>query len=219
MLEQEEEVELVVEIGQKIRVRPVIGMKAKLRTKHAGHFWSTSGENGKFGLTTAQVLRVAKRLETERMFGCLQLLHFHIGSQIPSTALLADGVDEATQIYYKLVRISAGMRVIDVGGGLGVNYDGSRSPNSDNSFGYNVQEYAAVIVQAICLACDRKFDDIFVISVKFGRLSFGVPGAWVDWKRREDHGSLLCRDFDVFRQNFIVSPSETAILLFYESFV
>ncbi|KAK9167151.1 hypothetical protein Scep_002342 [Stephania cephalantha] len=73
VLEQEEEIELVVEIDRKIGVRPVIGMRAKLRTKHAGHFGSTSGENGKFGLTTAHVLRVAKRLETEGMLGCLRL--------------------------------------------------------------------------------------------------------------------------------------------------
>ncbi|KAK9113009.1 hypothetical protein Scep_020528 [Stephania cephalantha] len=169
VLEQEEEIELVVDISRKIGVRPVIGMRAKLRTKHAGHFGSTSGEKGKFGLTTAQVLRVAKRLETEGMLGCLQLLHFHIGSQIPSTALLADGVGEAAQIYCELVRLGAGMRVIDVGGGLGVDYDGSRSPNSDNSVGYGVQEYAAAVVQAIRLACDRKFVKHPIICSESGR--------------------------------------------------
>ncbi|KAK9088910.1 hypothetical protein Scep_027992 [Stephania cephalantha] len=113
VLEQEEEIELVVEIGRKIGVRPVIGMRAKLRTKHAGHFGSTSREKGKFGLTTAQVLRVAKKLETEGMLGCLQPSHFHIGSQIPSIALLADGRRRPN-----LLRIGpsrAGMRVIDVG--------------------------------------------------------------------------------------------------------
>ncbi|KAK9158184.1 hypothetical protein Scep_004758 [Stephania cephalantha] len=144
-------------------------MRVKLRTKHAGHFGSTSGEKGKFELTTAQVLHVAKRLETEGMLGCLQLLHFHIGSQIPSTALLADGVGEAAQIYCELVRLSAGMRVIDVGASLGVDYDGSRSPNLDNSIGYDVQEYAAAVVQAIRLACDRKFVKHPIISSESSR--------------------------------------------------
>ncbi|KAK9108965.1 hypothetical protein Sjap_017025 [Stephania japonica] len=169
VLEQEEEVDLVIEMGRKLGVPPVIGMRAKLRTKHAGHFGSTSGEKGKFGLTTAQVLRVAKRLEREGMLDCLQLLHFHIGSQIPSTALLADGVGEAAQIYCELVRLGAGMRVIDVGGGLGIDYDGSRSPNSDNSVGYGVQEYAAAVVQSIRLACDRKFVKHPIICSESGR--------------------------------------------------
>ncbi|KAG0460359.1 hypothetical protein HPP92_020247 [Vanilla planifolia] len=109
VLEQEEELETVVDTSRKLGVRPVIGLRAKLRTKHSGHFGSTSGEKGKFGLTTTQILSVARRLQALGMLDCLQLLHFHIGSQIPSTALLADGVGEAAQIYCELVRLGAGM--------------------------------------------------------------------------------------------------------------
>ncbi|KAG4209452.1 hypothetical protein ERO13_A03G199500v2 [Gossypium hirsutum] len=127
VLEQEEEVNLVIDLTNKLSVRPVIGVRAKLRTKHSGHFGSTSGEKGKFGLTTTQILRVVKKLQDSGMLDCLQLLHFHIGSQIPSTALLQDGVVEATQIYSELVRLGACMKVIDIGGGLGVDYDGSKS--------------------------------------------------------------------------------------------
>ncbi|KAK8317325.1 hypothetical protein V6Z12_A13G103300 [Gossypium hirsutum] len=127
VLEEEEEVDLVIEISKKLSVRPVIGVRAKLRTKHSGHFGSTSGEKGKFGLTTIQILRVVKRLQDSGMLDCLQLLHFHIGSQIPSTALLQAGVVEAAQIYSELVRLGADMKVIDIGGGLGIDYDGSKS--------------------------------------------------------------------------------------------
>eukprot|EP00262_Sarcandra_glabra_P010794 TRINITY_DN2624_c0_g1_i7.p1 TRINITY_DN2624_c0_g1~~TRINITY_DN2624_c0_g1_i7.p1 ORF type:complete len:715 (+),score=25.65 TRINITY_DN2624_c0_g1_i7:336-2480(+) len=169
VLEQEEELDLVIEISRKLNVRPVIGLRAKLRTKHSGHFGSTSGENGKFGLTTLQILNVAGKLKKAEMLDCLQLLHFHIGSQIPSTVLLADGVGEAALIYCELVRLGAGMRVIDVGGGLGIDYDGSKSAASDVSVGYGLDEYAAAVVQAVRYACDRKFVKHPVICSESGR--------------------------------------------------
>ncbi|CAA2935264.1 arginine decarboxylase [Olea europaea subsp. europaea] len=156
VLEQEEELDLVIDISRKLGVRPVIGVRAKLRTKHSGHFGSTSGEKGKFGLTTVQILRVVKKLEQYEMLDCLQLLHFHIGSQIPSTALLADGVGEAAQIYCELVRLGACVKVIDIGGGLGIDYDGSKSQDSDISVGYSLEEYASAVVRAVQLVCDRK---------------------------------------------------------------
>ncbi|KAI5673234.1 hypothetical protein M9H77_13598 [Catharanthus roseus] len=169
VLEQEEEVDLVIDISKKLAVRPVIGVRAKLRTKHSGHFGSTSGEKGKFGLNTTQILRVVKKLQHSGMLDCLQLLHFHIGSQIPTTALLADGVGEASQIYCELVRLGACMKVIDIGGGLGIDYDGSRSPDSDVSVGYTVQEYASAVVQAVKFVCDRKAVKHPVIVSESGR--------------------------------------------------
>ncbi|XP_008805579.2 arginine decarboxylase-like [Phoenix dactylifera] len=156
VLEQEEELLTVVEAGRRLGIRPVIGLRAKLRTKHAGHFGSTSGEKGKFGLTAAQILPVVRRLQRLEMLDCLQLLHFHIGSQIPTTALLADGVREAAQIYCELARLGAAMRVIDVGGGLGIDYDGTRSAGSDASVGYGLEEYAAAVVRTVRDACDRR---------------------------------------------------------------
>ncbi|KAJ3673228.1 hypothetical protein LUZ60_006602 [Juncus effusus] len=156
VLEQEEELDMIIETSTRLGVRPIIGLRAKLRTKHSGHFGSTSGENGKFGLTTAQILCVVSKLKQLEMLDCLQLLHFHIGSQIPSIALLAEGVREASQIYCELVRLGASMRTIDVGGGVGVDYDGTHSCGSDISVGYGLDEYATTVVQTIRLACDQK---------------------------------------------------------------
>ncbi|XAR72762.1 Arginine decarboxylase [Bertholletia excelsa] len=169
VLEQEEEIDIVIGLSQKLAIRPVIGVRAKLRTKHSGHFGSTSGEKGKFGLTTTQILRVVKKLEQAGMLDCLQLLHFHIGSQIPSTALLADGVGEAAQIYCELVRLGACMQVIDIGGGLGIDYDGSKSADSDISVSYGLEEYAAAVVQAIRFVCNRKSVKHPVICSESGR--------------------------------------------------
>lgn len=169
VLEQEEEIDMVINLSRKMGIRPVIGLRAKLRTKHSGHFGSTSGEKGKFGLTTTQILRVVKKLELAGMLDCLQLLHFHIGSQIPSTALLADGVSEAAQVYCELVRLGAGMQVIDCGGGLGIDYDGSKSGDSDISVSYSLEEYAAAVVQAVRLVCDRKSVKHPVVCSESGR--------------------------------------------------
>lgn len=169
VLEQEEELDIVIDVSKKLGVRPVIGLRAKLRTKHSGHFGSTSGEKGKFGLTTTQILRVVKKLEQYEMLDCMQLLHFHIGSQIPSTSLLADGVGEAAQIYSELVRLGACMRVIDIGGGLGIDYDGSKSQNSDVSVSYSLQEYASAVVAAVRLVCDRKGVKHPIICSESGR--------------------------------------------------
>ncbi|WCJ40888.1 Arginine decarboxylase [Euphorbia peplus] len=169
VLEQEEEIDLVIALSRKMNIRPVVGLRAKLRTKHSGHFGSTSGEKGKFGLNTTQILRVVKKLQGEGMLDCLQLLHFHIGSQIPSTALLADGVGEAAQIYSELVRLGAQMQVIDIGGGLGIDYDGSKSGNSDLSVAYGLEEYALAVVQAVKVVCDRKNIKHPVICSESGR--------------------------------------------------
>ncbi|KAK6136684.1 hypothetical protein DH2020_029591 [Rehmannia glutinosa] len=119
VLEQEEELDIVINVS-KLGVRPVIGLRAKLRTKHSGHFGSTSGEKDP--------------------------IHF----------ILADGVGEAAQVYCELVRLGACMRVIDIGGGLGIDYDGSKSQDSDISVGYSLQEYASAVVEAVRTVCDRK---------------------------------------------------------------
>lgn len=169
VLEQAEELDIVIDVSRKLGVRPVIGLRAKLRTKHSGHFGSTSGEKGKFGLTTIQILQVLKRLEECEMLDCLQLLHFHIGSQIPSTSLLVDCVSEAAQVYCELVRHGARMKVIDVGGGLGIDYDGSKSQDSDGSVGYSLEDYASSVVGAIRLACDGKAVKHPVICSESGR--------------------------------------------------
>ncbi|KAK8561245.1 hypothetical protein V6N13_149584 [Hibiscus sabdariffa] len=103
------------------------------------------------------------------MLDCLQLLHFHIGSQISSTDLLQEGVYEAAQIYSELVRLGANMKVIDIGGSLGINYDGSKSGNSDLSVSYGLEEYASAVVNAIRVVCDRKSIKHPIICSESGR--------------------------------------------------
>lgn len=156
VLEQEEELDLVLNISRKLCIEPMIGLRAKLNTKHDGHFGETSGENGKFGLSCAQIVGIVHKLRRWKMLHCLQLLHFHMGSQVPSLSVLNDGVSEAAHIYCELSLMGANMLYIDIGGGLGVDYDGSGSAESDMSVGYTMEEYAKEVVLAVKMACQMK---------------------------------------------------------------
>ncbi|KAH0900797.1 hypothetical protein HID58_040300 [Brassica napus] len=169
VLEQEHELDLVIDLSKKMNVRPVIGLRAKLRTKQSNYYGSNSGEKGKFGLTSAQIVRVEAKLRESGMLDCLQLLHFHIGSMIPTTSLLSDGVSEAALIYCELVRLGAHMRIIDVGGGLGIDYDGSKSGEGDISVAYTLEEYAEAVVASIRCVCDRRSVKHPVICSESGR--------------------------------------------------
>ncbi|KAF3626403.1 Arginine decarboxylase 1 [Capsicum annuum] len=167
---QEEKLDLVIDISRKIAVQPVIVLQAKLRTKHFSHFGSTSGEKGNFGLTIRQLLRVVKNLKESGMLDCLRLLDFYIGSMNLSTNLLAEGVGEDAQVYCELVCLGAGIKFIDAGGGLGIDYDGTKSCDSDVLVGYGLQEYASTVVQAIQFVCDSKKVKHLVICSKSGRV-------------------------------------------------
>lgn len=160
----------MIDISRKIAVQPVIVLQAKLRTKHFSHFGSTSGEKGNFGLTITQLLRVVKNLKESEMLDCLRLLDFYIGCMNLSTNLLAEGVGEDAQVYCELVCLGAGIKFIDAGGGLGIDYDGTKSCDSDVLVGYGLQEYASTVVQAIQFVCDSKKVKHLVICSKSGRV-------------------------------------------------
>lgn len=155
VLEQMEELDLLIKASRTLGVRPVIGVRAKLSTRHSGHWGGTSGDNGKFGLTVNEIVRVVYTLRREGMVECLQLLHFHIGSQIPSISTIKEAMREGSHIYCELALMGAPMRYIDVGGGLGVDYDGTKS-QSCASTNYSMQNYANDVVAALVDACILK---------------------------------------------------------------
>ncbi|KAL2628508.1 hypothetical protein R1flu_013194 [Riccia fluitans] len=169
VLEQEEELDIVIDVSKEMGVFPVIGIRAKLCTKHGGHWGETSGEDGKFGLTATEIVRVVNKLRRSNMLASLQLLHFHIGSQIPSLALVDEGVSEAAHIFCELELMGANMKNIDIGGGLGIDYDGSHSSSSSMSVGYTLEEYAERVVSAIKEACILKNVKNPTITCESGR--------------------------------------------------
>ncbi|KAH9311329.1 hypothetical protein KI387_026364, partial [Taxus chinensis] len=138
VLEQIEELKLVIETSRAMNVQPIIGVRAKLSTKQNGRWAGTSGDGGKFGLDANKLIQVVHRLRKEKMLQCLQLLHFHIGSQISCISTIKDAMVEGSQIYCELVLMGASMHYIDVGGGLGIDYDGTKSP-SNISINYSMQ--------------------------------------------------------------------------------
>ena len=164
VLEQIEEVPLVIEAGQRLGIRPIVGVRAKLSSKGIGRWGISAGDRAKFGLTIPEILQTVDLLREAGMLDCLQLLHYHIGSQISAISVVKDAIREASQIYVDLAELGAGMRYLDVGGGLGVDYDGSRT-NFYASKNYNIQNYANDIVAEVKEACaERKLPVPTLIS-------------------------------------------------------
>src|SRR5262249_29398607 len=147
------EIDLVISVSRELGIRPHIGVRAKLTTKGAGRWVESGGDRSKFGLTADEVVEAVERLRAEGMLDCLELLHFHIGSQITAIRAIKEAVQEASRFYVGLVEMGAGLKYIDVGGGLGVDYDGSQT-NFASSMNYTNQEYARDVVAAVSDACE-----------------------------------------------------------------
>ena len=154
VMEQVEEVEQVIEASKKLGVKPVVGIRAKLCAKGMGRWGTSAGDRAKFGLTIPEILTAIEKLRKADLLDSLQLLHFHIGSQISSISVLKDAFREAGHIYTELSRLGANMQYLDVGGGLGVDYDGSKTTFAASK-NYNMQNYANDVVAAINDACTQ----------------------------------------------------------------
>lgn len=152
VIEQLSELDLVIDIAKSLGIKPVIGLRAKLSCKSNSHWGSSAGDRAKFGLTTTEIIKSTNRLQKEGMLECLQLLHFHIGSQISAIAAIKNALSEASQIYLNLCRLGANMKYFDVGGGLGIDYDGSQT-SFYSSKNYSMQNYANDVVAEISIAC------------------------------------------------------------------
>ncbi len=152
VLEQVEEVELVIAASQKLGIQPVVGIRAKLTARGEGRWGTSAGERAKFGLTVPEIIGAIDQLQAANLLDSLQLLHFHIGSQISSISVIKDALREASQIYVSLCQLGAPMQYLDVGGGLAVDYDGSKT-NFYASKNYNMQNYANDVVAEVKDAC------------------------------------------------------------------
>ena len=154
VVEKVTELDLILELSERLKVRPTIGMRVKLATRGSGRWQASGGYRSKFGLTVAEMLTQLDRLLELGMGDCFQLLHFHVGSQVGNIRHLKSAILEASRIYVDLHRRGAGLRYLDVGGGLGVDYDGSQT-DTDSSMNYTVQEYANDVVFHVSTVCDE----------------------------------------------------------------
>src|SRR5262249_15826486 len=153
VVEKYTELGLILKYAEKVGVRPTIGMRVKLAARGSGRWQGSGGYRSKFGLTVAEVLRGLDELKQHGMQDCFKLLHFHLGSQIPNIRIVKGALNEAARIYAELVKSGAGLEYLDVGGGLGVDYDGSQT-NFESSVNYTLEEYANDVVYHVQTVCD-----------------------------------------------------------------
>ena len=155
VIEKPSELKLVLEEAQALGVQPGLGVRMRLASLGAGKWQNSGGDKAKFGLNPRQLLDLWKRLRDAGMGDCLQLLHFHMGSQISNVRDIAAGMREATRYFVELSKLGAKISHVDVGGGLGIDYEGTRS-RSYNSVNYGIHHYASSIVQPLAEACARE---------------------------------------------------------------
>jgi arginine decarboxylase len=162
------ELDLVIKTASELGIRPRLGLRARLTTKGAGKWVESTGDRSKFGLGAAEIVEAVERLRADNLLDCLELLHFHIGSQITAIRAHRDALREASRIFVGLHQLGASPRIVDCGGGLGVDYDGSQT-NFHSSKNYSVQEYANDVVAEIQSACDQAGIDHPDIVTEAGR--------------------------------------------------
>src|SRR2546428_7424788 len=155
VVEKLEELKQIISVSRPFGVEPLIGIRSRLLSKGAGKWADSAGENAKFGLTTVELLAAADLLKAENLTHCFKLIHFHIGSQVPDILTVKKAVQEAARFYAKLYKMGFPVEYIDVGGGLGVDYDGSRSA-FDSSTNYSLQEYTNDVVYYIGDVCNAE---------------------------------------------------------------
>jgi arginine decarboxylase len=155
VVEKVEELKAIIDVSQQLGVRPIVGVRIRLLAKSSGKWATSGGENAKFGLSTSEVMEAAELLRAHQMQDCLKLMHFHIGSQIPDIQTVKRAVREAARYYAKLSKLGFPLEYLDVGGGLGVDYDGSRSAY-DSSVNYSMGEYARDVVYNVADVCNEE---------------------------------------------------------------
>jgi len=168
VVEKLEELYQIIQVSQEVGVEPMIGVRVRLSAKGAGKWATSGGENAKFGLSTSDLVTASETLKQAGLAHCLRLVHFHVGSQVPDIGTIKRAVREAARFYAKLVKMGHAMGFMDVGGGLGVDYDGSRTA-FESSMNYSLAEYARDIVWNIMDVVDSEKVEHPVIVSESGR--------------------------------------------------
>ena len=155
VVEKINELVLIADVAKRLKILPNIGIRIKLSASGAGKWEESGGDQSKFGLNSSELLEALDLLEKNKMVDCLKLIHFHIGSQVTKIRRIKNALREATQFYVQLSRMGFNIDFIDIGGGLGVDYDGTRNSASESSMNYSIQEYANDSVSALVDACEK----------------------------------------------------------------
>lgn len=205
------ELPVILARAEALKVRPILGVRMKLASRAGGRWTESGGDQSVFGLNTAQVIEVVDTLREKEMLDCLQLLHYHLGSQIPNIRDIRAAVTEAARIYTGLVQEGAAMGVLDLGGGLAVDYDGSHT-NFAASRNYSVNEYAADIVEVVKKTLDEAEIAHPVIVTESGRATVAYYSVLLfnilDVSKFESHPppEKLPEDAPEYLQNMFAIP-------------
>lgn len=204
VVDRSSELDLIIEASKRLGIRPKIGLRAKLSTRSSGRWVESTGHKSKFGLTPHEIVDCINKLKEKEMIDCVDLIHFHIGSQIPSILSIKASLKEGARFYTELYKLGASPRYIDVGGGLGVDYDGSGFTNSSTN--YSEQEYANDVIYILKSICNEKGVPHPSIITESGRALVA-------------HSSILvfdvlgCNSFEkVLPDSFETQPTEHQIL-------
>ena len=155
VVEKPNELEIIAREAKKLNVRPNLGIRIKLASSGSGKWEESGGDASKFGLTSSELLDALEMLDKKGMRDCLRLIHFHIGSQITKIRRIQAALREASQFYIQLHKLGYNVDLVDCGGGLGVDYDGTRSPSSESSVNYSIQEYVNDCIYTFVDAADK----------------------------------------------------------------
>ena len=155
VVEKMNELRLIAKMAKQLNVRPNIGIRIKLASSGSGKWEDSGGDASKFGLTSSELLEALDFLEKKDMKDCLKLIHFHIGSQVTKIRRIKTALREASQFYVQLHAMGFNVEFVDIGGGLGVDYDGTRSSNSESSVNYSIQEYVNDSISTLVDASDK----------------------------------------------------------------
>jgi len=155
VVEKESELVLIAKVAKRTGVKPRIGMRVKLASRGSGKWEASGGDRSKFGLSARELMEALKFLREHEMLDCFELMHFHLGSQISAIRSVKEALREATRFYVELIKQGCNLKYLDVGGGLGIDYDGSQT-NFSSSINYTMQEYANDIVFGVMDICDRE---------------------------------------------------------------
>jgi arginine decarboxylase len=168
ILEKVSELDRILDVAKKRGVKPLIGLRAKLYARGSGKWAKSGGEAAKFGLTTTEILKAVEVLKARRMLDSLVMVHFHIGSQITDIRKIKDAIKESGRVYAKLARSGVEIQYLNLGGGLGVDYDGSKTA-FDSSMNYTVQEYANDVVYTVKTICEEEKVPVPTLVTESGR--------------------------------------------------
>lgn len=155
VIEKVEELQIILRHAEETGIRPEVGIRARLYSRGSGRWEKSGGETAKFGLTTSEMLEVVRVLREHQMLDCLKMLHFHIGSQITDIKRVKNAMKEAARVYCKMRQMRVNVEFLNVGGGMGVDYDGSKT-SFDSSANYTMQEFANDVVYTIKTVCDEE---------------------------------------------------------------